>query len=784
MHERQQRPAAAGSSILSRAHPLLRIGLTCLICLFIATVPPAASADTIAAADTVAAPVFRGDEVVVTASRYGTDIHLSHTDLTGAALRRRQAALDLPLLLQDVPGVFAYGDAGSGLGYTYLKVRGFDQRRVAVLINGVPQNDPEEHQVYWVNFPDLAASLEDVQVQRGVTNSVGGVAAIGGTVNLVTELLGEAPRGRAAFEVGSWGTVRRMLGYQTGDLGSGLAMGLRVSQQRSDGYRDRAGTDQWGVFWSGRWRNRAHQVQANVFTGHELTQHAWDPVPASVLAVDRRHNPETYWHAVDDFRQPQAQVHWEWDLGGSLQLRQTLYTIAGEGFYENFRARRRAENFSLDVAFPDRYAPDDRVDLIRTKWVRKNQHGCAPSLMWTHPGGRLVVGGDGYLFDSRHWGEVLQAGPGGGGLGLRPDDIAGGLKYYQYTGDKKAWSVYVNERWEFTPGLTLLADVQFQHRRYAFRHDEVGNFTGADRHAYTVTHDFFNPKGGLFWQTPWAMAGGQLGLYGHAGVTQREPADSDLWGAFTGPDDLGARPLFADGEVVYGAGGEALYTRWSGAEIGPEKVVNWEAGLAWRGRALSLTANGYWMDFRDEIVPTGYYDDERGTLRTNAEKTLHRGVELGLRWQPHPDHRLAVGASRSWNEHERFRFEAPDGTVEDHSGNPIALFPSALVSATWSSRRGPVSADLRVRHLGRQHLDNTGDRARTIDPSTVLDLALYYDLGSGLNALDGMSASIRVLNLLDERYETTGYHDAWDYGENMYIPGAPRSVMGGVTYGF
>jgi iron complex outermembrane recepter protein len=779
MHERLHRPAAAGSLALSFA--LVSFALVSFALVSAAT----AAAFTDAATDTVPVPVHHEEGVVVTASRYGTDVHLSHSDLTGSELRRRQSASELPLLLQDLPGVFAYSDAGSGLGYTYLKIRGFDQRRVAVLINGVPQNDPEDHQVYWVNLPDLGSSLEDVQVQRGVTNSVGGVAAIGGTVNLVTELLGDEPRGRAAFEVGSFGTSRTMLSYQTGELGQGFATGLRISQQRSDGFRERSGTDQWAVFWTGRWRNDAHQVQANVFTGHELTQHAWLPAPASILAQNRRYNPETYWNAVDDFRQPQYQLHWEWDLRANLQLRQSFYHIHGEGFYENFRARRRAEMFSLDAAFPERYAADDRVDLIRTKWVRKDQTGWAPTLRWEHPGGRLLIGGDGYVFHGSHWGEVLQAGPGSGGAGLRPDDIPDGLQYYDYSGDKRAWSIYANERWEFVRGLTLLADVQYQHRYFDFRHGEVGNFVGPDRHAFTVSHDFFNPKGGLFWQTPWAVAGGQVGLYAHAGITHREPSDSDLWGAFAGPDDLGVSPLFAASELITDPQGTPVYTRWRGSLIEPEKVYNYEAGLAWRGRRLSATVNGYWMDFRNEIVPTGYWDDERGTLRTNAEKTLHRGLELGLRWQPHPDHRLTVGASRSWNEYDRFRFIAPDGSVEDYSGNPIALFPGSLVSATWSSRQGPLAADLRLRYLGRQYLDNTGDRARTIVPSTVLDLALFYDLGrAGVAALSGLEVTLRVQNLLDEDYETSGYHDEWDYGENMYIPGASRSVSGGVTYSF
>jgi len=777
MHELARTVAATGICVLS---------LAC----FAAAAAQEAALDTLArtaAPDTAAVPVFQAEEVIVTASRYPSDVHLSHTNLPLIEIRARQSAQDLPMLLQDVPGVYSYSDAGNGIGYTYLKIRGFDQRRVGVLVNGIPLNDPEDHQVYWVDLPDLASSLEDIQVQRGVTNGVGGVTAIGGTINLVTDVLGPEPEGRAVVEAGSWGTNRRVLGYRTGELGSGLATGLRLSQLASDGYRERSGSDQWAVFWSGGWRNDRHQIQANFYTGHELSHHAWDPAPASLLAEDRRFNPETYWNAVDDFRQPHYELHWEFDLAPNLLLRNSIYTIHGEGYYENFKAARDAAAFSLDTFFPDLYAAGDEVDLVRTKWVRKDQTGWVPSLLWDHPGGRTVIGGDWYTFHSDHWGDVLSAGPGTGGASLTPDLVPGGQKYYAYTGDKDAWSLYLNERWEFASGLTLLADVQLQHRAYDFLHQEVGNFTGAARHAYAVEYDFFNPKGGLFWQTPWRPAGGEVGLYGHVGVTHREPADSDYWDAWGGPDDLGRAPLFARGEVVTDPAGAPQYTRWTEPLVHEEKVVNYEAGVAFRERTVSVTVNGYWMDFTDEIVPTGLYDPDRGTLRTNAERTLHRGLELGLRWQPHADHGLTVGASRSWNEYDEFRYATSDSTVDDFSGNPIALFPDVLVSATWTSRLGGATGDLRLRHVGRQYLDNTGDRGRTIAASTVVDLGLRLDLGRlGGPALAGLEAYLRVLNLLDEEYETTGYHDPWydDDGENMYIPGAPRSVLVGANYDF
>lgn len=768
-----------------RQHVAAATGIFLLLALLL---PSAAGAEVVqttapAPADTAETPDFQGDRVVVTASRYDTDVHLTHTNLTREDLRRTLTAVDVPMLLQDIPGLYAYSDAGNGLGYSYLKIRGFDQRRVAVLVNGIPLNDPESHEVYWVDLPDLLASVEDVQVQRGITNGVSGVTAIGGAVNLVTAVLQDEPEGRATVETGSFGTNRRMISYQTGDLGGGVASLLRLSQVESDGYRDRTGSEQWAVFWSGRWQNPNHRVQANAYTGKELTQHGWNAAAESDLRRNRRHNPETYWNAVDDFRQPHYELHWDWQLTEHLSLRNTAYHIMGEGFYENFKADEDVATYSLDVFFPDRYAADDAADLVRQKWVRKHQSGWVPSLTWTHAGGRLVVGGDWYTFHSKHWGDVLAAGPGSGGQSLTPDDITGGQKYHDFTGEKDAWSAYLNDRWEFLPGLTLMTDLQWQHRQYDFLQQEVGSFNGAERNAYAVEYDFFNPKAGLFYEVPGQVAGGQLGVYGHVGANHREPADSDYWGVWAGPDDLGQDPLFDRSELVY-EDGEVAYTRWSGPQIQEERVLNYEAGVAFHDQRISVTFNGYYMDFEDEIVDTGLWDDDnQRTVRANAERTIHKGLELGLRWAPHHRHAVAVAASRSWDTYEAFRYEFA-GQQVDHGGNPIALFPEALASATWEADLGTLTSRLRVRHVGRQYLDPTGDPERSIDPSTVVDLALFADAARlGLVDLAGVEGFVRVHNLFDEQYETWGYHDVWA-GENFYIPGAPRSYMAGVNYRF
>ena len=300
-----------------------------------------------APSDSTAVPVYQDAGVEVTASRYAPDERLNVSNLTAADLARREPDQELPMLMQSLPGVFAYSDAGNGLGYTYLKVRGFDQRRVGVLLNGIPLNDPEDHQVWWVDLPDLAADVQDVQLQRGVTGSVGGMTAIGGTVDVVTTPPGRRP-GHPR------GGRRRQLRVQAADAGlgqrahdgAGWAAFGHVPAPVAPGngrVRDRSAHEGWAFTWSGR-RETARTInQINIKTGRELSHHAWDAVPESVLRVDRTANVETYHNAVDDFRQPHFQWHHTWFLTPRLTLTTACTTCAATGSTRTTAQAKRPE---------------------------------------------------------------------------------------------------------------------------------------------------------------------------------------------------------------------------------------------------------------------------------------------------------------------------------------------------------------------------------------------------------------------------------------------------------
>jgi len=715
------------------------------------------------------------EEITVTESRYNADEAINLSNITREELDLRQPDQPIPMLLQDLPGVFSYSDAGSNLGYTYVKIRGFDQRRVGVLVNGIPFNDPEDHQLWWVDMPDLAGSVQDIQVQRGVSNSMGGLTAMGGTINIVTEPLGSEESGRASLSTGSYGFGRQMLKYQTGDLKGGFRSGLRVSRQDSDGYRDRTGVDQWGVFWTGEHHGDRMTTTVNIYTGREVTQHAWNAVPESILENDRTYNPETYHNAVDDFTQPHYELHNDIYLSDRVTLKNSVYYTQGEGFYENFKDGETAVTFALDRRLG--LDPEDEVDLVRRKYVRKDQVGWVPRLLVEHGRGRLVVGGDVYTFHSNHWGEVMSV------SGYGPWDLIDPQhKYHEYTGDKEAYNFYVNERYALSENLTLMADVQFQHKAYDFMQREVGNFRGLDRHAYTVDYDFFNPKGGARWQ-PGSLFGGEVAFFGSVGINHREPTDNELFDTWLDATDLGVSPLFDNSRVIYKADGVTPdYVQWSDPQVGEEKVIDYELGFSWAGENLSFTLGGYYMDFRDEIVPYGGVNDEGYGIRGNAAKTLHRGLELGLRARITPRNVLSVAASRSWDEFEEFDFYDWDGSYTDLSGNPIALFPEYLASVAWTtSWNEGVQTQWRARASGRQYLDNTGDEDRTIDGWATVDFSIWATLDRlGFGDLDNARAFLHLRNLGDAEYETWGYY----YGENYLIPAADRNMMVGVDYDF
>ncbi len=703
---------------------------------------------------------------------------------------------ETPLVLAALPNTYAYADAGNGVGNTYLKIRGFGQDRIGVMINGVPLNDPEDHQVYWVDMPDLLGSVTELQVQRGVTHSLYGVGAFAGSVNLVTGSGFDQPGLQVRGGRGSYGTRRGSIAMNSVSADSQSAVHARFSRLVSDGYRRDSGVDQWAYFLGLSRRGRVGQVQANVYGGPEITHAAWDGLREDQLALDRRYNPTSagYANTVDHFNQPHYELIHTAYLASGWQISNTLFLVQGRGYYEGLKRQRALGDFALPsvrTTDPTWFGADSlayythdgdqlqrdnlgqlqlaRTDLVRQKWVDKQQVGWMGRLERVHPHGRLTIGSEISGYRGRHWGKVVWA-------AAMPAQVTPNLTYYRYRGRQATAALYLHELYIPRPDLRLMAEMQLQQKEYRFAQDAVGALVGAERNAYRVRHRFANPRAGVTWQvTP------NLGLFASAALAQREPADADYYDTWEGPDDRGADPLFARSDTLR-AGGQITGVRWHEPLVDPEQVMDFELGTVARRGPHQLHLNAYWLDLRHEIVAYGQLDDEGNPVRGNARRTVRRGLEATVRIA------LATGldlegsgaVSRNYFADYTHLTWAADGSVVglDYAGHTLPLFPQRLATLRLVYARGIWASDGQLQYAGPQQLDDSNSAQRRLPGHTTVDVGLHCRLDPV--GLTGVRLEGLVRNAAGARYSGSGYYDEWA-GARYLFPAATRSYYVGLS---
>lgn len=753
--------------------------------------------------DSAAAALFRleprvlpGPEIEVTTTRAkDRGSAVAFTELDRPKIRERMWAQDVPMLLAETPGVYAYSDAGNGVGYSYVKIRGFSQRRVAVTVNGIPLNDPESHEVYWVDHPDLTASAQSVQVQRGVGSALYGASAVGGSINLET-LNGPGER-RIGFEIGggTYGTRRFSAQYESGLLDNAYSLTGRYSRILSNGYREQSWSDLWSYYFSAARFDSWLTTRLNLYGGPEQLHLAYYGVDRSYLdgqvtgdaARDRRFNPLTWGNETDNFFEPHYELIQDVRLTEQAALTSSIFYFPGKGYYDDLPygaqsfATRHLPDFTVgsNTQYPASYYADTTgagpytvvaSEMTQRLWVENRHYGWIPRARIRHQRGELTVGGEWREHEGRHWGELTWA-------AALPPGVVPNHVFYDYTGRVNVVSAFAQEAFDLRSDLLLTGSLQWRRTRYAIGQDR---FNGYD---FDLHYSFVSPRVGLNWN-----ATDRWNAFGSFAHTQAEPILSEIYRA----DDPTSVPLF---RVV-----DPANHVYEDPLIDPETLNDYEVGFGYRRGKNYLRLAGFWLDFQNEIVPSGQIDPLGVPITGNAARSAHRGVELELGARHETGVEVSGNLTWSWNRYQDYREIVDSVMANDYSGNAIAGFPDRLVNLNLGYRRENLFASLGLVEVGRQYLDNTEDnrkdpslraapgyQSKFIEAHAVLNGMISFDLGAitRTRPFDARSLALQVhaQNLTDLKYETAGYVYKYETAKYVYaevpyfFPASGRSLF-------
>ena len=680
---------------------------------------------------------FLADEVVVNATRASENSATTFKNLTKEDLEKNNFGQDLPYLLDQTPGVVTYSDAGAGVGYTGIRIRGSDPTRVNVTINGIPYNDTESQGTFWVNLPDFASSVDNIQIQRGVGTSTNGAGAFGGSLNIQTTTLTDSAYGEFNSSAGSYQTLKNTLKLGTGLINGKWSFDGRLSRIVSDGYIDRAKSDLKSYFLSGAYYGKSSLLRLNVFSGTEKTYQAWNGVPEDKLKTDRRFNEFTYDNQTDNYQQDHYQMLYSKSLSPQLSFNGALHYTYGRGYYEEFKTDQKFSKYGLaDVVIGNQKI--NKTDLIRRRWLDNNFYGLTYSLNYK-PSNKIdfTLGGAYNEYNGDHFGEVIWA-KYASNSNIRE-------RYYFDNGFKTDFNVFGKASIQLNK-LALFGDLQYRGINY--------DFTGFDNNLKNVTQNanlnFFNPKIGFTY-----LVNDQSNFYASYSIGNKEPNRNDF----------------------------TLSTPTSRPKA--EQLRNLEAGYRFKGNIFSGGANLYLMDYKNQLVLTGKVNDVGAFIRSNVAKSFRNGVELDGNVRLNQKLNWAMTAAFSQNKVQDFEEFIDDydkgGQVRNvFSKTDLAYSPNFVGSSTLAFKAfRNAEIALLSKYVSQQYLDNTSNDNRKLDAFFVNNLRLSYDLK--LKGIKNVGFGLLVNNIFNELYESNGYTFSYIAGglttENYYYPQAETNFL-------
>lgn len=711
-------------------------------------------------------------EVQVVSTRAGKKTPMAYTNLNKRELKNVNFGKDIPFLLSMTPSVTITSDAGNGIGYTSIRVRGTDPSRINITANGIPMNDAESSQLFWVNMGDFASSVETMQIQRGVGTSTNGAGAFGATVNMQTENIGVKPFAGLDMSAGSYNSHKETFRFGTGLLANHWGFQGRLSNIGSDGYLERASTRLNSYFLQGGYFSDNTVVKLITSNGTEKTYHAWNYTSKYEQSLyGRRYNScgaifdddynitGYYDNQTDNYHQQHYQLIWNQALSPKWNLNAALHYTKGQGYYEEYKQDRSLAEYGL--------SSDEAKtsDLVRQKKMDNDFYGAVASVNFNNRKGLAATLGGGWnKYDGDHFGRVIWVEQPDGSYS--PDH-----EYYRNNAKKTDGNVYGKVSYEFLDGLSAYVDLQYRH--VGIRMQDPSDWAGCNtdgKYVIDESYDFFNPKAGFYYTiTP------SHKVYASFAVAHREPTRNDF------EDNLGVK-------------------------LNAERMLDWEAGYKFEAPQFSAGVNFYYMDYKNQFVLTGELNNIGEAIAKNVGSSYRMGVELQAAWKPADWFRWDMNATLSRNRAHDWTVTLSGSDEAVGLGDtPLSFSPDFLFNniLTFNYRGFRVSAQ--SQYVGEQYLTNTGYKAYQCDGQSVsmtldgyfttnIDMAYTFKL----RGLKTVTLGCTLYNIFNAKYDNNGWASpsfrkgtdgklecyAGDLYEAGFAPQAPFNFMAHLSLNF
>ncbi len=733
---------------------------------------------------------FLSEDVIVTATRAGDKTPMAITNMGIKEIENNNSGGDVPYLLSTVPSLVETSESGIGVGFTSMRIRGIDPTRINVTINGIPYNDSESQGVYWVNLPDFASSVQDIQIQRGVGTSTNGAGAFGATVNLRTKMVHHDAYAQLNSSYGSFNTFKTNIQVGTGLINNHISFDARLSKVQTDGYIDYSFSNHESYFVSGTYYSEKTLIKANVFRGDERTGISWWGIPEDLLETDRTYNPagqytdlagnEKYYEdQTDNYIQTHYQLLLSHEISKNLNLNFALHYTKGKGYYEQYKESDDLEDYNLpnitigdtvmyignnELIFPD--STISSSDIIRRKWMDNDFYGFTYSINYSLKKVDLTFGGAWNKYDGDHYGTIIWSEFG--------SDMSKDHEWYHNNGTKTDFNIYGKLNYNILSDLYLFGDVQYRTVSYKMS----GIDDDLKELALSESYNFINPKVGIFYDI-----NTNLSSYLSLAVANREPTRSDFKEAM---GDESAMPK-------------------------PETLYDFELGGNYKTRNYFLSINLYYMKYKDQLVNTGQLSSVGYAIQTNVDDSYRLGIEImssykinnKLRW----DANATLSSNKIKNYIEYSDYTDTTGTNSDKDPEYLGNLPRNL--GTTNISYSPeivftniisikpvkqVEISLISKYVGKQYFDNTSDNNRMLDPYFINNLKLSYTPSAKF--AKQINFYVQVNNLFNveyasnayggnyyygvadpAKYKTQGQEGSWAY----YYPQAGINILGGIS---